>query len=178
MSAPARRDEPPAWDVPPAIALAACAGVLWLAGVALTRDRISPPPARDRVPGLVAATTPLHEDLTPEDESAVTPVNAVAEPDRLVRKAEPVPTPQPPPSAPEAFPGRPAKVTAGQGAINVNVAAESELQRLPGVGAVLAARIVAAREERPFAGVADLRRVPGIGPKTLEKLRPVVRFGP
>ena len=38
----------------------------------------------------------------------------------------------------------------------------------------LAARIIAEREKRPFASADDLRRVNGIGPKTLEKLRPFV----
>jgi competence protein ComEA len=46
--------------------------------------------------------------------------------------------------------------------------------RIPGVGPVTAQNIVAARAERPFSSVADLDRVKGIGPKTLEKLRPFV----
>ena len=52
----------------------------------------------------------------------------------------------------------------------------AELQRLPNVGPVLAQRIILARSERPFRSLEDLRRVPGIGPKTLEKLRPFVTF--
>ncbi|MEZ4381542.1 MAG: helix-hairpin-helix domain-containing protein [Nannocystaceae bacterium] len=51
---------------------------------------------------------------------------------------------------------------------NVNEAAPEELASLPRIGPVLAARIVAAR---PFASVAELARVRGIGPKTLAKLR-------
>ncbi|MFL5341116.1 MAG: ComEA family DNA-binding protein [Gemmataceae bacterium] len=61
--------------------------------------------------------------------------------------------------------------------IDVNRAGVEELQRLPGVGPTLAARIVAQREKAPFRSAEDLRRVSGIGAKTLEKLRPFVTFG-
>ncbi|QEL16523.1 helix-hairpin-helix domain-containing protein [Limnoglobus roseus] len=57
--------------------------------------------------------------------------------------------------------------------INVNTAPVAELQRLPGIGPKLAERIV---EARPFKIIEDLRRVGGIGVKTLEKLRPHLRF--
>jgi DNA uptake protein ComE-like DNA-binding protein len=36
----------------------------------------------------------------------------------------------------------------------------------------MAAKIVAARADKPFASVDDLRRVSGIGPKTLDAIRP------
>jgi len=58
--------------------------------------------------------------------------------------------------------------------VNINEATVSELQHLPGVGPKLAARIVEAREKKPFRKVDDLRQVPGIGPKTMENLRPHV----
>jgi len=61
--------------------------------------------------------------------------------------------------------------------IDVNRATAEELQQLPGVGPVLSQRIVAAREKAPFKSVDELRRVSGIGAKTLEKLRPVVTVG-
>jgi competence ComEA-like helix-hairpin-helix protein len=53
--------------------------------------------------------------------------------------------------------------------LNVNAATESELDHLPGIGAVLAARIISAR---PFKSADDLRHVKGIGEKTYEKIRP------
>ena len=60
--------------------------------------------------------------------------------------------------------------------VDVNQADWPELAQLPGIGQTLAQRIVAAREERgPFLDHADLRRVRGIGPKTLEKIRPYLR---
>lgn len=47
---------------------------------------------------------------------------------------------------------------------------------LPNIGETLARRIVESREaEGPFAEVDDLQRVRGIGPRTLEQLRPYLR---
>jgi len=52
----------------------------------------------------------------------------------------------------------------GGGLINLNRADAGELESLPGVGPVLAERIVADREANgPFASVDDLGRVPGVG---------------
>lgn len=57
------------------------------------------------------------------------------------------------------------------GPVNLNRASPEELQTLPGVGAVLAQRIVREREENgPFAYPQDLLCVKGIGQKTLQKL--------
>lgn len=65
--------------------------------------------------------------------------------------------------------------------VDINTDPVGILEALPKVGPVLAERIVKAREERPFASVADLdRRVRGIGPKTIDQVRPHLRphFGP
>jgi len=61
--------------------------------------------------------------------------------------------------------------------VNVNRAQIKELEQITGIGPVLAARIVAARQrfgrfERP----EDLLRVPGIGPVVLQRIREQVRF--
>jgi competence protein ComEA len=57
--------------------------------------------------------------------------------------------------------------------LDINSATWVEWMQLEGIGEVLARRIVENRERSgPFSGVDDLRRVPGIGPKTLEDLRP------
>lgn len=59
--------------------------------------------------------------------------------------------------------------------VNVNEADWPELSQLPGIGPVLAQRIVASRaQDGPFRSVDDLRRVQGIGPITIERLRPHV----
>ncbi|MFH1609963.1 MAG: ComEA family DNA-binding protein [Candidatus Bipolaricaulota bacterium] len=58
---------------------------------------------------------------------------------------------------------------------NINLATAEELEKLPGIGPVFAARIVAFREEHgPFRTVDDLLRVSGIGPKTLDGFRDLV----
>jgi competence protein ComEA len=56
--------------------------------------------------------------------------------------------------------------------VAVNRATREELLCLPGIGAVLAGRILAEREAHgPFRDTADLARVQGLGPSRREKLR-------
>jgi competence ComEA-like helix-hairpin-helix protein len=63
--------------------------------------------------------------------------------------------------------------------LDLNRATAGELERLPGIGPGLAARIVDARERRgSFASVDDLRRVRGIGDTTLARVRQLVAIGP
>ena len=58
-------------------------------------------------------------------------------------------------------------------AVNINTASAEELDALPGIGATKAAAIVADRAANgPFASCDDLGRITGIGPATVEKLRP------
>jgi competence protein ComEA len=63
------------------------------------------------------------------------------------------------------------------GVININRASAAELQRLPRIGPTLSRRIIETRAKRPFRSVDELRRVKGIGVKTLERLRPHVTVG-
>ncbi len=61
--------------------------------------------------------------------------------------------------------------------LNPNTAPPEALLALPGIGPVRLAAITTARDERPFDTPDDLdRRVPGIGPKTLDRLIPHLRF--
>ena len=80
------------------------------------------------------------------------------------------PSPKPQKSVSPKSPLRQPRETTNQ-QVNLNTATQSELEALPGVGPGLAKRIIAAREQKPFASLADLDRVSGIGPKLLEKLR-------
>ncbi|MGF1656654.1 MAG: helix-hairpin-helix domain-containing protein [Verrucomicrobiales bacterium] len=59
--------------------------------------------------------------------------------------------------------------------LDINKASEDELNRLPGVGPVLAEEIVL---ERPYESVEDLLRVRGIGEAVLEGIRPYVYTDP
>jgi competence ComEA-like helix-hairpin-helix protein len=57
--------------------------------------------------------------------------------------------------------------------IDLDRATARDLERLPGIGPALAARIVADRADRgPFQTPNALLRVRGIGPRTLDRIRP------
>ncbi len=70
--------------------------------------------------------------------------------------------------------------SAGSGRLlDLNRATVAELDALPGIGNVLASRIVEWRErEGPFQSVNDLGKVDGIGPALLAKLTPLVTVAP
>jgi competence protein ComEA len=61
------------------------------------------------------------------------------------------------------------------GPVNLNSATAQDLDALPGIGPVLAQRIVAHRDEQgPFRSVDQLDDVPGIGPTTAAELAELV----
>lgn len=63
------------------------------------------------------------------------------------------------------------------GKVNLNSASTQELDALPGIGPVLAARIVAWRKANGrFKSVEDLRQVSGVGDAKFADLRPLVRI--
>jgi competence protein ComEA len=62
--------------------------------------------------------------------------------------------------------------------VNVNQARWQELAQLPGIGEELARRIITRRERQgPYTSPDQLRDVKGIGPKTMERIRPHVETG-
>lgn len=64
---------------------------------------------------------------------------------------------------------------AAPGPLDLNLAGEADLLRLPGIGPAKARAIVAYRQARgPFAAVGDLAGVSGIGPATLARLAGLV----
>lgn len=63
----------------------------------------------------------------------------------------------------------------GGGQVNLNSATQQQLETLPGVGPVLAQRIIEYRQRvGGFGSVADLRKVSGIGDSRFEQLRDLV----
>ena len=61
------------------------------------------------------------------------------------------------------------------GRLDLNRASAEELENLPGIGPKTAERIIADRAKRGrFRAVKDLGRVKGIGPKTLARLTPLL----
>ena len=63
--------------------------------------------------------------------------------------------------------------------ININTATAAELDRLPGVGEVTAARIIAFREENgPYRSIDDLIHVQGISANTIDEFRDQITTGP
>jgi competence protein ComEC len=75
-----------------------------------------------------------------------------------------------PPGKARAKPDRSGKLKPA-GRINVDTATAAELEALPGIGLVIARRII---EGRPYRSVEELDRVKGIGKKRLEEIRPLV----
>ncbi len=65
----------------------------------------------------------------------------------------------------------PARALFGLG-IDPNRASAATLEALPGIGPARAAACVAARADGPYRTLADLDRVPGIGPVTLRRVAP------
>ena len=64
------------------------------------------------------------------------------------------------------------------GILDINTASAAQLQTLPGIGEVIAQRIVDYREANgPFRSVGELTRVEGIGQKRLEAIWDLVTAG-
>jgi len=64
------------------------------------------------------------------------------------------------------------------GKLDINAASAKQLEELPGIGAELAQRIVAYREENgAFAAVEELMNVDGIGEGKFEQMRDLIFAG-
>lgn len=60
------------------------------------------------------------------------------------------------------------------GKININTCSKAELLSLPGIGDVLADRIIEYREKNPFKRIEDIKNVSGIGDKKFESIEDLI----
>jgi competence protein ComEA len=135
-------------------------------GLGVTRWRSAHPELVDRLEQLDRDIAHGRDAVDEEPRAAADPASARerSEPGAPVPAGRRTPTRPPPPDP--ALP------------LDLNVATAAELMRLPGVGPVLARRIVETREERGrFATVDELGVVRGIGRVKVERLRPLVGVG-
>ena len=66
----------------------------------------------------------------------------------------------------------------GDGRVNINFASRSELMDLPGIGSVLAERIVEYRNQYgAFSRIEDIKKVSGIGEKRFESIMDKITVG-
>lgn len=142
----------------------------------------SPAPLRVHVAGAVAAPGLVTLPAGSRVEDAVRAAGgARADADldalnlaRVVEDGEQVTVPVAgEPGSPAGGGGSGATGTGGR--VDLNRASATELEELPGIGPVLAGRIVAWRDEHgPFREPGDLREVPGIGERTFQLLADLV----
>jgi len=63
--------------------------------------------------------------------------------------------------------------------VDLNTATQADLERVPGIGPVLAARIIAYRQRYGlFKTVYELRLIKGVGQQTFDKIKPYVTVAP
>jgi competence protein ComEA len=79
---------------------------------------------------------------------------------------------------PTSASGSPEAVSDSDGLVNINTATVDQLVQLPGIGPVIAQRIIDFREfYGPFTSIDQLDEVSGISPDMVDDLRPLVTVG-
>jgi len=97
--------------------------------------------------------------------------------------APPTPAPAPPvvevpPQSPRPPPASYAPAPQPALPVHLNTATQAELERVPGIGPVIAQRIVLYRAQYGlFRRIEELMLIQGIGPRTFELLKPYVTLG-
>ncbi len=78
-----------------------------------------------------------------------------------------------------SLPATPAPQAPGAPLLNINTAGAADLEKLPGVGPAMAARIIEYRQKSgAFKKTEELMNVKGIGEKTFLALKPLITVTP
>ncbi|MDX2131938.1 MAG: helix-hairpin-helix domain-containing protein [Planctomycetota bacterium] len=161
---------------------AAVSIVAGLAGAGLTYSLVTRGPDPQRVERPAGAFGELNPPVSPPGVIALPPpAPSTVSPPAPVQQVPPTPPPvgdAPPDASAPAVVAAPAPVPAApapSGRLNINRATQAELELLPGIGPAMARAILEHRAAHgPFRSITDLDKVRGIGPKTLERLAPLV----
>jgi len=113
-----------------------------------------------RLPEPEAVAESPEKPVPPQQQpSSVPPLTATVPPSDIIKPSSP------PPNQPYI--------------VNLNAATQADLERVPGIGPVLAARIIAYRQRYgPFKTVYQLRLIKGVGQQTFDKIKPYVTVAP
>lgn len=122
---------------------------------------------REQVAKLAAALSSLPASRQATETPTSSPVTKTVK----EAAAKPATTGGVAPAAASAIEEPKGVAAASLGPININTASKEVLMTLPGIGPSYAEKILAGR---PFSSIDELAKVKGIGPKTMEKLRPLV----
>lgn len=120
-----------------------------------------------------AEPAPPEEALPPS--AGVSPSLAPTEPVAPPAPSQVEPVTPPAQQRPAPAPVQRAPTTGQPIVVNLNTATQQELERIPGIGPVLAQRILRYRAQYgAFRRIEELMLIQGIGPRTFELLKPYV----
>jgi competence protein ComEA len=127
-------------------------------------------PGGSRVQHALNAAGGLTENA---DLASVNPAAPLEDGERIIVPFQKTPVPVAPSN--QTPPAEPASA----GPLNINTASADELDELPGIGEVIAERIVAYRESHgAFSSIEELAEVSGISERMVDDLRPLITAGP
>lgn len=147
------------------------AGQAGIEALRLTLPAAAPPPGSWHIVLMLREWTPAgfltrdYVNFSAAHEAAESPVSAAAPEAVAAPAAAEAFTPA---AAPAKSAGRRPAQTAATGPVSINRATAEELAAIKGLGKAVAAAIVAGR---PYAGLDEVLRAKGVGPRLLEKLR-------